>query len=74
MDTSAVNAMNSKKPRRWIALVYLILLVLVIPWYWQPTDTRQIGGVPLWALASLGAAFTTSLFTAWVYWTSDGSR
>ena len=63
--------MNKKRPRPWTALVYVGLLALVIPWYWPTGDIRHVGGFPLWSLASLGAAFATSLFTAWVYWTSD---
>ena len=63
--------MTKKSPRPWIALVYVGLLSLVIPWYWPAGDVRQVGGFPLWALASLGAALATSLLTAWVYWTSD---
>jgi hypothetical protein len=58
-----MNGMQKIRPRRWIALV--------IPWYWPAVDTRQVGGLPLWSLASLGAAFATALFTAWVYWTSE---
>ena len=66
--------MKEKRPRPWITFVYVGLLVLVIPWYWPAADTRQVGGFPFWSLASLGAGFATSLFTAWVYWTSDDSN
>ena len=66
-----MNDRTNKTARPWIAFVYVGLLVLVIPWYWPAADTRQVGGFPFWALASLGAGFATSLFTAWVYWTSD---
>ena len=59
--------MKDRKPRRWVALAYLILLALVIPWYWPAGDTRQAFGFPLWALASLLAVLATSVFTAWVY-------
>ena len=69
-----MNDMKKSRPRRWIALVYAGLLASVIPWYWPAVDTRQVGGFPLWTLASLGAAFATSLFTAWVYWTSDDPK
>jgi hypothetical protein len=65
---------EKKRPRSWLAFVYLGLLVLVIPWYWPAGDVRQIFGFPLWSLASLGAVFATSLFTAWIYWTSDDSN
>ncbi len=65
---------QEKRSRRWIAFVYLGLLVLVIPWYWPGGDVRQVLGFPLWSLATLGAVFATSLFTAWVYWTSDDTN
>jgi len=73
ISDSRVTAMKDKRPRRWIALVYVGLLVLIIPWYWPAADTRQVWGFPLWSLASLCAAFATALFTAWIYWTSDDS-
>jgi len=63
--------MTRKHPRLWLAVAYASLLALVIPWYWPAGDLRQVGGFPLWSLASLGAAFATSLLTAWVYWASD---
>jgi hypothetical protein len=69
-----MNEMAQKRPRRWIAVVYVGLLALVIPWYWPATDTRQAWGFPFWSLASLGAAAATSVLTAWVYWTSDDSN
>jgi hypothetical protein len=71
---SGTNDMNNNRPRLWIAVVYALLLVLVIPWYWPAVDTRQVGGFPFWSLASLGAALATSVFTAWVYWTSDDAN
>jgi hypothetical protein len=62
------------RPRRWIAVVYVGLLVMVVPWYWPAANTRHLWGFPFWSLASLGAGFATALFTAWVYWTSDDSN
>jgi hypothetical protein len=64
--------MTTRKPRRWVMLVYLVLLALVIPWYWPAGDTRHAFGFPLWALASLAAVLTTSVFTAWIYLSSAG--
>ena len=56
-----------RKPRRWIIIVYLVLLALVIPWYWPAGDTRDAYGMPLWAL------LLTSAFTSWVFlsWPED---
>jgi drug/metabolite transporter (DMT)-like permease len=55
------------KPRRWIALVYLMLLILVVPWYWPAGDVRHFFGLPYWVIVTLAAVFITSAFTAWVY-------
>ena len=52
---------------RSIALIYLALLAMAIPWYWPASDTRQLYGLPLWAWASLAAVLATSAFTAWVF-------
>ena len=59
--------------RWWIAVVYAGLVALIIPWYWPTGDLRMFLGFPLWSLASLGVAFATALFTAWVYWTGADS-
>lgn len=59
--------MTHPPPRRWVALVYLVLLALIIPWYWPAGDTRHAFGFPLWALTSLAAVLVTSIFTAYVY-------
>ena len=62
-----------RKPRGWVAIVYLGLLALVIPWYWPPGDTRHAFGLPLWVIATLAALLVTSAFTAWVFlsWPED---
>ena len=53
--------------RHGIVLVYIFLLTLAIPWYWPAGDVRHLFGLPLWALATLGAVFAISVFTACVY-------
>jgi len=50
----------------WIAVIYLLLLAIIIPWYWPEEDVRQFYGFPIWALLSLSGLFLTSSFTAWV--------
>ena len=52
--------------RLWVVIVYLIFLLLLIPWYWPADDLRQVFGFPLWALTSLGVLLTISIFTAWL--------
>ena len=63
--------MPKRRPRAWILAVYGVLLAFAIPWYWPAGDVRHVFGVPLWALAVLVAVFATSVFTAWVYLTSQ---
>ena len=58
--------METIRPRS-IALIYLVLLAIAIPWYWPAADTRHWLGVPLWAWLSLTAVLATSVFTAWVF-------
>jgi len=59
--------MNNSLTRRGIVLLYIVLLSLAIPWYWPADDVRHLFGLPLWALATLGAVFATSVLTACVY-------
>jgi hypothetical protein len=58
--------METLRPRS-IALIYLVLLAIAIPWYWPATDARHLFGLPLWAWASLAAVMAMSVFTAWVF-------
>ncbi len=47
-------------------LVYLLLLIVGVPWYW-PEDTKTIVlGMPIWAVVSLGASLLCSIYTAWL--------
>ena len=57
---------HSRTNRVWVTLIYLLLLLLIIPWYWPEDDVRQLAGIPLWALVSLGVLLLTSTFTAWL--------
>ena len=62
--------MTRPRPRRWIAVVYALLLLLTLPWYWPANDVRHLFGFPLWVLAVMAALWVTACFTAWVYATS----
>ncbi|MDD9890525.1 MAG: hypothetical protein OXU66_01395 [Gammaproteobacteria bacterium] len=53
--------------------IYLVLLALLIPWYWPEGEARILFGFPIWILASLGALFLTSCFTAWLCLRNKGS-
>ncbi len=64
-----------QRSRRWMIGVYLVLLLLVVPWYWPVADATLAFGFPVWALVTLVAVFATSAYTAWVYLTqSDDSH
>lgn len=71
-----------REPRRvgWIWLVYLLLYVVVIPWYW-PSGYRGplIAGFPLWVVVSLVGVLLLAGWTGWVihrYWreVEEGDR
>ena len=67
--------MNRELGRKsyWIVAVYLLLLALIIPWYWPADEARILFGFQIWILASLGALFLTSCFTAWLCFRNKGS-
>ena len=56
-----------KRNELYVAVVYLVLLAFVVPWYWPAGDARHVLGVPLWAFATLLALLLTAAFTAWLY-------
>ncbi|MBH97780.1 MAG: hypothetical protein CMM56_04930 [Rhodospirillaceae bacterium] len=58
---------KTNHPRIWIGVVYVILLMLVIPWYWPAGDIRHYYGLPLWVISTLIILLITSGFTAWVF-------
>ena len=66
---------ESQRSRRWMIGIYLVLLLLVVPWYWPAGDATLAFGFPVWALVTLAAVLATSAYTAWVYLTqSDDSH
>ena len=47
-----------------LILTYLLLLILIVPWYW-PADINVVYfGFPLWAIISLTAGLLVSILTA----------
>ena len=50
----------------WISLVYLILLLVAIPWYWPKETSLLILGVPAWVFVAIVVSLITSVFTAFV--------
>ncbi len=64
------------RPRRrwWIPAVYLLLILIGIPWYWPADDQRIWLGMPAWTAVALAASVLTSAFTAFVmsrFWPDD---
>ena len=54
---------------RTVWLTYLILLLIVVPWYWRffPGAAMRIWcGVPMWVAVSVVATAVVSVFTAWL--------
>lgn len=49
-----------------LTLLYLVLLVLAIPWYWPADETRLILGLPIWVLTAILVGFVTACLTAWI--------
>ena len=54
--------------RTW--LVYVVLLLIAVPWYWQfmpHVAVRIVWGLPLWTLTAVLGSVLVSLFTAYLY-------
>ena len=68
----------SPKPTRLplaLALGYVVLFVVAVPWYWGEGGSKPVLGMPLWAVVSVGVSFMISCLTAWAAfrtWPSDG--
>ena len=59
--------MPRQKPRYWILCVYVLFLLIGIPWYW-PSDWNQLVlGVPVWVIVAVLISFLASIFTAWLF-------
>ena len=58
-----------------LALTYVLLFVVAVPWYWGEGGSKPVLGMPLWAVVSIGVSFLISCLTAWAAfrtWPSDG--
>lgn len=49
-----------------VPLLYLLLLVLAVPWYWPADETRLIFGFPIWVLTAILIGFIAACLTAWL--------
>ena len=63
------------KKEVWISAVYLLLLIIAIPWYW-PEDTQALVlGLPVWVFVAIVVSVITSVFTAFILvrysWNTD---
>lgn len=63
------------KRQHWILTVYLLLLVLGIPWYWPDNITTLVFGLPLWVFVAILVSVCASIFTAFILlsfsWNTD---
>jgi len=50
-------------------LVYLVLLLIAVPWYWPDDELEVWAGVPAWVFVSVVASVATSAYTAWLFLT-----
>jgi len=75
MSHRSGNSPASPTTRRWwIPAVYLLLILIGIPWYWPADDRRVWFGMPAWTAVALAASVLTSAFTAFVigrFWPDD---
>ena len=53
------------KPTR-IITIYLVLLIIAIPWYWPDDSKFIIFGFPAWVFVAILSSFFTSVFTAFL--------
>jgi len=52
------------KPDWRIIFVYLILLILAVPWYWPENDATLLFGMPAWVTIAILVSVLVSIFTA----------
>ena len=49
-----------------IIIVYLILILIGIPWYWPADNKLIIFGMPAWVSIAILVSILTSFFTAYI--------
>ena len=54
------------KGKYWIIAVYLVLLVIAIPWYWPNDISLIVFGFPVWVFVAILVSLITSIFTAFI--------
>jgi uncharacterized BrkB/YihY/UPF0761 family membrane protein len=60
------NKNNISKSRLWVFAVYLLLLIIAIPWYWPKDSQLIIAGLPAWVFVAILISIVTSIFTAYL--------
>ena len=58
-----------------LAVAYVLLFLVAVPWYWGEGGSKPVLGMPLWAVVSIGVSFFISCLTAWAAfrtWPSEG--
>ena len=55
--------------------VYVVLIIIGIPWYWDKNSTLLIAGLPAWFVIAIVVSVCTSIFTAYLLlrfpWNTD---
>lgn len=51
---------------RGLAVLYIILLILAVPWYWPAEEARLLWGMPIWVISTIVIGALTAGLTAWV--------
>ena len=50
----------------WPAAVYIGLIAIGIPWYWDSDNYSIIFGMPAWVSIAIVTSCAASIFTAWL--------
>ncbi len=53
----------------WIWITYAVLLLLGVPWYWNPGDTSLLFGMPGWVLVAILVSICVSALTSYLWFT-----
>lgn len=51
----------------WIWIVYLIFIVVGVPWYWPADNNAIIFGMPGWVFIAIITSAAVSCFTSWLW-------
>lgn len=58
---------NAPFHRWWIWAIYLILLLIGVPWYWDSDNTTIFFGLPGWMMIAIITSIAVSCFTSFLW-------